>query len=72
MTTLNLVRFSSTKKHARQLMALEEKFLLASHWSSNPGKRTYRKLAREYALKCDVQEPQPTWADYFLSPEYDS
>lgn len=71
MSTLNLVRFSSTKKHARQLSALEERFLYASLYCNRPGKRTYKKLAREYALKCDVQEPQATWADYFMSAEYD-
>ena len=71
MTTLNLVRFSSTKKQARQLLALEERFLFASLYYNRPGKRAYKKLAKEYVRKCDVQEPQATWADYFMSAEYD-
>lgn len=69
MTTLNLVRFSSTKKQARQLMALEERFF--SSLTKDISKKAYKKLSNEYFARCEQQEPQPTWADYFMSAEYD-
>ena len=69
MCTINLVRFSSTKKQARYLADLEERFF--SSLTKDISKKAHKKLSDEYFEKCEQQEPQPTWSDYFLSVEYD-